>query len=264
MVEIRLKEILKERNMSLLELSEMTNISSTTLSQFQNKKTESVHYNTLSKIASALNVPIGDIIINKKNPYKVLVVLDKDQTKKLSIDFKVQVYENNHEYHSDGLLSYCLTELNNGSKLLLVNIDSMNLNDLPKSMKITEEHVNNIENTFLFFNALSYLIVHNILFINEFMNLEEQDQIIVSFSKILKMLKISDKDKNKDAYLLNCGNFNVNLIERSEQDLNNLRANYSNSTPKSIADFSYLTTLNIVETMYNDANFEEVLITINI
>lgn len=62
MIKIKLKELLKERNMTLNELSQITGISAKTLSLFQNQKTESVHYKTLEKICITLNIKIQDII----------------------------------------------------------------------------------------------------------------------------------------------------------------------------------------------------------
>ena len=46
-----LKSILKERNITLTELSKSTGISLKALSAFQNQKTDGVQYNTLDKIA---------------------------------------------------------------------------------------------------------------------------------------------------------------------------------------------------------------------
>lgn len=62
MIKVKLKDLLKERNMTLNELSKLTNINPKTLSFFQNQKTESVHYGTLEKISRALNVDLHEII----------------------------------------------------------------------------------------------------------------------------------------------------------------------------------------------------------
>lgn len=62
MIRIKWKEALSERDMTLNELSDITGISPKTLSLFQNKKTESVHYKTIDKICTKLNLNIQDII----------------------------------------------------------------------------------------------------------------------------------------------------------------------------------------------------------
>lgn len=69
MIEIKLKNILKKRGLTLVELSEITGIDQKTLSFFQNQKTKSIHYSTLEKILIALDIDISELITssNQKN-----------------------------------------------------------------------------------------------------------------------------------------------------------------------------------------------------
>lgn len=67
-----LKSILKERNITLTELSKSTGISLKALSAFQNQKTDGVQYNTLDKIAKVLNIEVGKIIRRVDNTLKLV------------------------------------------------------------------------------------------------------------------------------------------------------------------------------------------------
>jgi len=62
MIRVYLRDLLKERNMTLKELSYLTGISSNTLSSIQNEKKESIHFPTLDKITRALDIQVGDLI----------------------------------------------------------------------------------------------------------------------------------------------------------------------------------------------------------
>lgn len=55
-IEIKLKELLKEINMEQKELAELTGLSSRTVSELVNNKTERIPKAALVKIAIALNV----------------------------------------------------------------------------------------------------------------------------------------------------------------------------------------------------------------
>ena len=55
-IEIKLKEILKRLNMEQKELAELTGLSSRTISELVNNKTERIPKTALVKIAIALNI----------------------------------------------------------------------------------------------------------------------------------------------------------------------------------------------------------------
>ncbi|WP_342532792.1 helix-turn-helix transcriptional regulator [Lysinibacillus sp. FSL K6-0057] len=62
-IEIKLKELLKKINMEQKELAELTGLSSRTISELVNNKTERIPKTALVKIAIALNVnDIRDLI----------------------------------------------------------------------------------------------------------------------------------------------------------------------------------------------------------
>ncbi len=61
MIRIRLKEVLKEKNISMSKLSRMSDISFSTISRIINDKSYSPTINTLERIAKALNVPLSEL-----------------------------------------------------------------------------------------------------------------------------------------------------------------------------------------------------------
>lgn len=61
-VKVYLKEILKEKNVTMRELERETGITVNAISMLANQKTSGIQYHTLLKIALYLGVEIGDII----------------------------------------------------------------------------------------------------------------------------------------------------------------------------------------------------------
>lgn len=59
MIRIRLKEVLKEKNISMSMLSHESKISFSTISRIINDKNYSPTLSTLERIAKALNVPVS-------------------------------------------------------------------------------------------------------------------------------------------------------------------------------------------------------------
>lgn len=67
----RLKSVLKEKKMTITELSTLTGLSINTLSLLSTGKSQGIQFNTLYKIAEQLNVPIGELFeeVNKSEIY---------------------------------------------------------------------------------------------------------------------------------------------------------------------------------------------------
>ncbi|MDT0701979.1 helix-turn-helix transcriptional regulator [Mammaliicoccus sciuri] len=63
----RLKSVLKEKKMTIGQLSELTGISRNTISLLIHGKSQGIQFNTLYKIAEQLNVPIGELFEENKN-----------------------------------------------------------------------------------------------------------------------------------------------------------------------------------------------------
>lgn len=67
----RLKSVLKEKEMTIGKLSELTGISRNTISLLIHGKSQGIQFNTLYKIAEQLKVPIGELFeeVNKSEIY---------------------------------------------------------------------------------------------------------------------------------------------------------------------------------------------------
>ena len=61
MVQMRLKEVLQEKNISMSKLSRMSDISFSTISRIINDKNYSPTLTTLERIARALDISISDL-----------------------------------------------------------------------------------------------------------------------------------------------------------------------------------------------------------
>lgn len=66
MIKIKLDEVLKERNVSLTELSNAIDVTIANLSILKTGKAKAVRFSTLEAICDYLDCQPGDIIINEK------------------------------------------------------------------------------------------------------------------------------------------------------------------------------------------------------
>ncbi|EGQ1747194.1 helix-turn-helix transcriptional regulator [Staphylococcus pseudintermedius] len=67
MIKIKLDEVLKERNVSLTELSNAVNVTIANLSNLKTGKAKAVRFSTLEAICNYLDCQPGDIIVNQKD-----------------------------------------------------------------------------------------------------------------------------------------------------------------------------------------------------
>lgn len=91
MIKINLKNILRDRKITMLELHQMTGISQNTLSLFANQKSSGVQYPTIEKIVRALNVEVGELIEHVENVYDLSVetTVDKEEGNTIFISSKL-------------------------------------------------------------------------------------------------------------------------------------------------------------------------------
>ncbi|WP_414042620.1 helix-turn-helix domain-containing protein [Macrococcus sp. EM39E] len=66
MIKIKLDEILKDRNVSLTELSKAVDVTIANLSILKTGKAKAVRFSTLEAICDYLDCQPGDIIVNEK------------------------------------------------------------------------------------------------------------------------------------------------------------------------------------------------------
>lgn len=66
-MQIKLREILNEKNKSIYQLNKETGIATSTLSRICNNKTSSIDFSILDKICEALDCEVSDILIPEKS-----------------------------------------------------------------------------------------------------------------------------------------------------------------------------------------------------
>ncbi|WP_419792139.1 helix-turn-helix transcriptional regulator [Staphylococcus chromogenes] len=67
MIKIKLDEVLKDKNVSLTELSEAVDITIANLSILKTGKAKAIRFSTLEAICNYLECQPGDIIVDEKN-----------------------------------------------------------------------------------------------------------------------------------------------------------------------------------------------------
>lgn len=100
-MKINLNEIMEHKKMSFTELAERTGISRQALSIFANKKTKSVHFNTLEILCKELDVSIGQLLTresdSKKYYYRLPYVEKESSYLNYDTECESVFYEHNRE-----------------------------------------------------------------------------------------------------------------------------------------------------------------------
>lgn len=83
MIYFRLKEILKEKNVNMIDLADKTGISRTSLSKLSTGKSQGIQFDTLDKIMESLDVRVQDLFSYTPNNKNLFIELDiKGQNEK--------------------------------------------------------------------------------------------------------------------------------------------------------------------------------------
>lgn len=91
LIRVNLKQILKDKNMTLTELHEKTGISITTLSTLANEKSNGIQFNTLSRILDVTGANLSDVLLNTNELFD-LSIINKSKRKifKMNCEYEVQ------------------------------------------------------------------------------------------------------------------------------------------------------------------------------
>lgn len=161
MIKIFLRDILKQKNMSLKELSKLTGISSNTLSGIQNEKKESIHFPTLDKITTALDIQVDDLIKKIGCIYElsINIVVEQSNSSNKSIceitlseihdNFDTQRLDLPFNFHKGVVTDY---------NVLLIEINSNDLHSMKNSIIDNGLKVSIEENITDLFKIISFLI----------------------------------------------------------------------------------------------------------
>lgn len=175
MIKINLKNILKEKKMTLKQLSDLTGISSNTLSALQNQKKDSIHFPTLDKVTTALDIKVEDLILKYDSLYEIKVELLEDVINEQNSECIIILQDIQHpEYKESFRLKFNISSDNvqdinaNKMDITLENLLEItkNINDKSLAMKLEYD----ITDLFEIVSFLIYqeLINKNLLSLNHF------------------------------------------------------------------------------------------------
>lgn len=185
MIKVMLRSILREKKMTLTELSKLTDISLKALSAFQNQKTDGIKYNTLDKISTALGLEIGELIKQVNQVYELKLNLlneihinEEGVARNIKAEFLMKDYFDKVDYISDLTFDVKLTE-SNSIKKLSVYIKEFNHSKLPADINhyITKEVTAEINEGIVY--IISHLIIYEVIKSKYIENINIYDDVYV-------------------------------------------------------------------------------------
>lgn len=163
--QINLKQILRERNMTASDLSKITGISPNALGKIINNQSSSIHFDTIDKLLSTLDISLSDLITYFPSLPNDLVI---DVTNiQISHDGSSSEQQDSDFTTSTWIAKYTCTITYKKiyfsfNSTLTINLEFLN-NQL-RSGKVTfnEEDFRTIQNMFVNSNAILFEIKNNI------------------------------------------------------------------------------------------------------
>lgn len=227
MIQVNLREILREKNITLSELSKMTGITMKTLSAFQNQKVESVQFNTIEQITYALNISVEDLITKVTKNYFIDISFDAifNPSSRNGV-FIIKWYENDKFVFNTPVNFYFRkVEIDNWIRYEFT-LDKINkslpkdLYDIPDIAMSFFERNDLLINKNSYLELISYLLVQEyILSFNEDINIK--DQFIVDVSNVIPLFSLSNISKDESRFT-DSGNVFINNIRIYEVPLTSL------------------------------------------
>ncbi|UNB46766.1 helix-turn-helix domain-containing protein [Staphylococcus coagulans] len=227
MIQVNLREILREKNITLSELSKMTGITMKTLSAFQNQKVESVQFNTIEQITYALNISVEDLITKVTKNYFIDISFDDifNPSSRNSV-FIIKWYENDKFIFNTPVNFYFRkVEIDNWIRYEFT-LDKINkslpkdLYDIPDIAMSFFERNDLLINKNSYLELISYLLVQEyILSFNEDINIK--DQFTVDVSNVIPLFSLSNISKDESRFT-DSGNVFINNIRIYEVPLTSL------------------------------------------
>lgn len=185
MIKVMLRSILREKKMTLTELSKLTDISLKALSAFQNQKTDGIKYNTLDKISTALGLEIGELIKQVNQVYELKLNLlneihidEEGFARNIKAEFLMKDYFDKVDYTSDLTFDLKLTE-SNSIKKISVYIKEFNQLKLPYDIKnyISKEVTAEVSEGIVY--IISHLIIYEVIKNKYIENINIYDDVYV-------------------------------------------------------------------------------------
>lgn len=183
-----LRSLLKERKITLTELSKETGVSLKALSAFQSQRTDGVQYNTIEKISKALNLEIGEIIKRIDNIFKLDLSVNNEinldehgSQKDLEATFSLENIDG--DIYSTTLKFDIKFEELNQTEHLYLHIKKLDRYGLPHDVNNYISHAIGNADKDGFFYVISHLIILKVMLHEPFINMDILDFIRVSWDK---------------------------------------------------------------------------------
>lgn len=188
MLKINLKKILREKNMTLSDLSRATGISLNAISAFANSKSTAVQFGTLEKILTVLDIPATDLFEVVKSLVKLTIE---------PINPKETLEENTLEVLQYRLIAQYIDTKETEEILLEVNVYScdngVRRNHLFSYLSINED----VEKNYLALNiknnnssvlkAIDFLVVHELNSTHRLPTHDHYDLYMFDYCKLIDL-----------------------------------------------------------------------------
>lgn len=212
-IKVNLKSILKERNMTLSDLSKNTGISIKALSAFQNQKTEGVQYKTIERVTKVLGINVDQLLERIDSKFNYEIYIKNKNSNKIDIVFNNGVSEDNL------ILNYNMKHM---QSVIVVEILEL-IGSIPSPILSYFESYYNADITQLY-KIISYLIIQE-LQIKNVITLNIKDIVIVDWSAVLSYIENNNtlsKDEQRFTNKTQCIKYNDvrQLIKLSQLDPN--------------------------------------------
>lgn len=195
MIKVTLKQLLKNRKMTLTEVSRETGISLKALSAFQNQRTDGVQYNTLDKLSKVLNVEVGEILKRIDHVLKLDVNIHKSiefqKNTKVNVDATLTITDVNDQLYNSLINFDIYIHEYDTFKDMFIYIKSLDRSEL--SVELNDVITNELQETHhQFLLIVSHMIVQRLLQEEALSNFNIYDNVRVSWRRIANKYRIDN------------------------------------------------------------------------
>lgn len=266
MIKVMIRSLLKDRKMTLTELSKATDISLKALSALQNQKTDGIKYNTLDRIATALDLEVGEIIKQVNQIFELNLNLKNEINRdkeglaegiRAQISLKDDFYE--IDYISDITFDIKITEFK-GIKKVSVYIQEFDRLKLPYEVNnyITKEVTAEVSEGIIF--IISHLIIYELIKNNYIKDINIYDNVYVHWDRglypvfVVNPVNVDTIRYENDRIIFTNKIHKVNLVPLDPSTL--IAAHDPNLSIPYTANIEALSNLPIVYNVEIDEDFE--------
>lgn len=266
MIKVMLRSLLRERKMTLTDLSKATDISLKALSAFQNQKTDGIKYNTLDKISTALDLRIGEIIKQVNQVFKLKINLkneihidEEGFAGSINAQFLLKDDFDEVDYIGDITFDIKLTELN-GVKKLSIYITEFDRMKLPYDLNhyITKEVTAEVSEGIVY--IISHLIIYEVIKNNYIKDINILDDVYVYWDRgfypkfVVNPVNVDTIRYENDRIIFTNRIHKVNLVPLNPSAV--IEAHDPNLSIPYTANIEALSSLPIVYSVEIDDDFE--------